>query len=125
MLEVHVPERVWRFKSSRPHQLRFKISIIPVDRTFTRSNSVLGYGGLRRNDASIAGSARTFSFFSQSDSTLAPAATKSATTSRWRPWFPAGGSDQPWTAQPSGGELYFSSLRLTSEPGISFSARRA
>ena len=77
------------------------------------------------NAASIAGLARTFSDSSHSGSTLAPAETRSTTTSRCLPWFPAGGSHQPWIAHPRGGDLYFSSLRFKSAPSINLAASRS
>jgi hypothetical protein len=40
------------------------------------------------------------------------------------PWFPPGGLHHPWIAQPNGGELYFSSLRLISDASINLAARR-
>ncbi len=78
-----------------------------------------------RNDARMAASACTFLDSSHSGSTLAPAAKRTAAASRYWPWLPAGGSDQPWIAQPRGEELYLSSLRFTSEPGINLATRRS
>lgn len=66
-----------------------------------------------RRAPSIRGSEITFSDSSHSGSTSAPAATSSAATSRCRPWFPAGGLCQPFTAHPNGEDLYFSSLRMS------------